>query len=206
MIRLPRSCALLCLSVSLLCACGASGAILRNGDAGATDAAVDAGATSLPADAGAAEASCTADDAGILFTFTIASSSPFCTPSSCSDWISIRAAGGASVALADPCETSCSDCQPVGCPGGCGTFIDPVTSPLTRSWNGGFYEPGTCGTGLTCVSPACALGGQYVATMCVAPPGDAGTCEPNGTGSCVEVPFAWPPSVAGQVVKGVIPF
>jgi hypothetical protein len=206
MIRLPGSCALLCLSVSLLCGCGASGTIVGNGDAGAADATADAGATSPPADAGAADASCTADDAGILFTFTIASNSAYCGPSSCSDWISIRAAGGASLALDAPCEASCSECQPVGCPGGCGMLIDPLTSPLTRSWNGSFYEPGTCGTGLTCVSPACALGGQYVATMCVAPPNDAGTCDPSGTGSCVDVPFEWPPSSAGQVVKGAIAF
>jgi hypothetical protein len=83
------------------------------------------------------------------------------------------------------------------CPGLCAA-PQPMKSPEQRTWDGTYYTSSTCGTGSSCLAPACAAPGSYVARMCahknMAP--DAGlSCNAvNQTATCVDIPFTWPPS------------
>jgi hypothetical protein len=129
-------------------------------------------------------------------------------PGTCSNqWLSIRPAGGGTLALDSFCQTPCQSCQAVACPGVCA-----VPSPLgdggtESTWDGTYALPGTCGAGSACVSQGCAPPGNYVATFCgyaQSPDASAFGCTGAATPTCVETPFVWPPPSGSPPVQGVL--
>ena len=100
------------------------------------------------------------------------------------------------------CATACTDqCQPLACPAipPCPIAGGQAVTQVALSWDGSYYEPGTCGSGTSCFSRRFVLPGRYVANMCATPgtlsQGDAGptaTCTTTGPPECVAVTFELP--------------
>jgi hypothetical protein len=164
-----------------------------------------------PADAGPDGASCVT--ATIRFEVQAASGKSFCIGGNslacATDWLTVRPAqGGDSLPIDLPCVTQCGACMPEACPASCAAPSELPAGGAMRTWNGTYYAAGTCGNGLACVTPSCALPGRYVATMCgyakTGPDTSVGACASVSTATCIDVPFAWPPAQDGAVVSGTL--
>ncbi len=163
----------------------------------------------MASDAGAADAGCVTGS--VSFELQAAPGASYClgAAGTCSgQWLDIVPAnGGASLGIDMPCETQCSECQPVACSNLCA-----VASPLGDGgaqtiWNGTYFASGTCGAGTSCVSQACAPAGNYIARFCgYAESADASTfgCAGSSTPTCIEKPFVWPPPAGSPPVQGVL--
>jgi len=96
--------------------------------------------------------------------------------------------------------TECtSQCVPQLCPGiPCISGGGQLVTQVQESWDGSYFEPGTCGAGVSCFSQRYVLPGRYLAHMCATPgtltPGDAGpsNCSHSGPQECVDVTFQLP--------------
>jgi hypothetical protein len=170
--------------------------------AGAPDARV--------ADAGSRDAGCVTGS--VSFMIVAGPDAPtYClgAPGACSsEWLSIRPAdGGASLGLEMPCETRCSDCQPVACNNLCIAAERLGDGGARTTWDGTFLTSSTCGSGTACVAEACAPAGNYVARFCgYAESSDASTfgCTGSSTPTCTETPFPWPPVPGSPPVQGIL--
>ena len=140
-------------------------------------------------------------------TFQIIGRAPpgYCVGTGCNtSWVSVKTADGQPLgAFFQGCVTTCDVCSPIVCPLAC---IAPHTldpNGETQTWNGTYYKQGTCGAGLSCVSPQCILPGTHlVATMCASPrinPDSGLFCQGSDTPRCVDVPFVFPTI---QIVTG----
>ncbi len=117
----------------------------------------------------------------------------------CPIWLSVAPAGGAPITLDEECFHSCPRPQPVPpasqsyqWDGTAYTFADPATSS-----NGGSPE----------CNETCAAPGNYVATFCVGYAGPDAGIEPapeNGSPTCTQVPFVWPPPGGYQSIDVTI--
>src|SRR4029077_8377629 len=105
------------------------------------------------------------------------------------------------------CPTLCGDqCRPQSCPAiACPIGGGQAVTQVALTWDGSYYESGTCGSGTSCLSRRFVLPGRYVANMCATPgtlsQGDASpteTCTASGTPECVAVTFKLPgpPTIA----------
>jgi len=112
------------------------------------------------------------------------------------------------------CATLCSSqCLPQSCPEiTCTSGGGVAITTIQTSWDGAYYEPGTCGRSVSCYSRRYVLPGRYVAHMCATPgtltQSDAGpsNCTPSGPQECVDVTFEIPgPPMIERALPDVAP-
>ncbi len=100
------------------------------------------------------------------------------------------------------CYTDCATCEALPCPGlACSELhgIDFTGEQLT--WDGSYFENGTCQGTTQCKQKLFATPGKYVAVMCATPgtlvdepPKQDKQCQTSGPQECVEVGFDFPSS------------
>jgi hypothetical protein len=114
------------------------------------------------------------------------------------------------------CSFDCSNqCQPHVCPPVAILCIQGggyAVTQVQQTWDGMYYEPGTCGLGTSCVSKRFVPPGRYTAHFCVTPGTVSGvqgdvtappaTCTATGPEECVDVPFELP---GPPVVEATLP-
>ena len=177
--------------------CGSTAANApADGSAGGGDATSPSDAKAGD-DAGATDAGCVTGMATFVLRASAGASTHYClgAPDTCStEWLAIRAAGSdASLAVDMPCQTMCSQCQPIGCTDQCAVPSALGDAGATTTWDGTYYASGTCGAGaMACITPACAPAGEYVATFCgYAELPDASSlpgCTGSTTPTCTDTP------------------
>ncbi|MGO9839072.1 MAG: hypothetical protein ACLP1X_33230 [Polyangiaceae bacterium] len=191
--------------------CGSSATNGPDGGAGGGDATSPADAKG--GDAMATDAGCVTGSVTFVVHVAPGSATRYClgAPDTCSsEWLSVHAAGSdASLAIDMPCQSTCSQCQPIGCTDQCA-----IPSPLgdagsSTTWDGTYYASGTCGAAaMACINPACAPAGNYVATFCGYPElPDASSlpgCTASSVPTCADTSFVWPPPAASAPVEGVL--
>lgn len=114
----------------------------------------------------------------------------------------ISSADGRAMTLnAGWCPTMCDDCAPQPCPGLACMPVGVEVTGASLTWDGTFFESGTCGAGTPCVSRRFAPAGSYVAEFCatrgsIQTPGTNGDseCVASGSPECVSVEFDLPGS------------
>jgi hypothetical protein len=122
------------------------------------------------------------------------------------NWLSLAANNGDAMAKS-PSEANLLDCTT--CEGGWAVPIGFSRSELgpkgaTQSWDGAYFDPGTCGASRSCATLRCAVPGHYVARMCacqsIPPDGDCTNPESDGV-ICLDVPFDYPAqaTIAGNL-------
>lgn len=169
-------------------ACGGAG----TGGGGGSDASL--GSVALRLEITAGKSYCTTNDG--------------CSPL---DTIRIRDQSGAFLGTyAGFCPTLCNDCQIQPCPGMACLEQGVAITGGSMSWDGSFFEPGTCGRDTACTRERFAPTGTYTAVMC-ATPGDLVTdpndpaatpqCVNTAPAECVEVEFEFP---TNEEVVGVL--
>lgn len=205
------------LVVGVLAACSGATTPLTAGDGGsgtegggATDGG---GGGDAHVRTGTCGGSLAGGDLGATISFELAATGSFCTgvPGTCDPtWLTIIDSAGKSLTYGNACETTCGECQQVGCPSIC-----PQPSPVPAegaklSWDGRIFTSNTCNGAagsLSCVDLDCAPSGQYIARMCgYRSTADGGTNACSGLTmdakpTCVDVPFEWPKTVT---VRGTL--
>jgi hypothetical protein len=148
---------------------------------------------------------CTAGTTSFHMSATNGDNADFCVGLQCStSWMTVTSMTGEDMPLEEPCETTCSNCMPIGCPALC---IAPQTmKPEGESlvWDGTFWQGSTCGAAnVSCREKACAAPGRYKVKMCAARrSSDAGPfCMAGASPSCTELEFDYPSSAP---VEGTI--
>jgi hypothetical protein len=128
----------------------------------------------------------------------------WCVGLQCSlSWMTVTSLTGESMPIELPCETTCGDCLPVGCPALC---IAPQPMKLdgeSLTWDGTYWQASTCGANVACRQKTCAAPGRYRVKMCAARrSSDAGPfCMPSATPTCTELEFDYPSSA---IVEGTL--
>jgi hypothetical protein len=110
------------------------------------------------------------------------------------NWLSVYCECGSQIDLAPTVSTTSRDCR--SCPEVWSEAVGHTSWALppdgqTHVWDGTYYQPGTCGESLQCVTPQCAAPGHYQAQMCACAPANLaqGHCSKM---SCVYVEFEYP--------------
>lgn len=142
------------------------------------------------------------------FHMTEASGTDYCVGTQCTlSWVSVKAMNGKSMSLSGGCVTTCDVCRPIACAASLACVAPQHMTPEGQSitWDGTYYEPSTCGAGLSCQDKQCAPPGRYIATMCAnrstSDAGMAGFCQAAPTPTCVDVEFDYP---TAATVEGVV--
>jgi hypothetical protein len=109
------------------------------------------------------------------------------------------------------CPLFCSEtCAPPACPG---IACLPAGLPFLEqdlTWDGQYYEGGTCGAGMACVRSTFSPPGRYLAVICATPgtiaTPDAGgnqVCTRTGEQECQERAFDLPSATPIEVTLGL---
>ena len=123
--------------------------------------------------------------------------------------ISIKDSSGKVLArFSGDCIVPCDTCELLPCPGAACLQQGFAVKDETITWDGTYFDNGTCNQTVTCVATKYAAPGKYTAVMC-ARPGDLAPdqnqtpqCTYTGPQECVEVPFDFPSS---QPYTGKLP-
>ncbi len=187
---------------------GGSGANAGTGASAGTGAQAGTGATGSGGSAGS--------QGNAKFDFQINNGKSYCRSTDGCDFssnISVKDASGTVLGRsAGFCHTPCDTCEQLPCPGiACQVLHgEPVTAEQI-TWDGSYYQGGTCNGSTQCLTKLFAPPGKYTAVMCATPgdlvddaslPSDLKACKPSGPQECVEVPFGFP---SAQTVSGSLP-
>lgn len=122
------------------------------------------------------------------------------------EWIGVRDASGAALAMFQPCELcACTECLRCGVCGMARPVVAEVVanSAYDLAWDARVFPRGNCGASTSCYRALDLAPGPYVARFCWADAVDGTGPGHQVTGvTCADVPFVFP--VAGGVVSHLV--
>jgi hypothetical protein len=196
-------------------ACTSSKAASPGSDAAVSDAAIgQSDAAIRPPDTAATDVSRTSPGM-TTFRVRFAPGASFCdsgTVCDLPDHLVIKNLAGQTITgRTQFCPLFCSEtCAPPACPGIACLPAGLGFMEQDLSWDGLYYEGGTCGAGLACVRTAFAPPGRYLAVICATsgtpsrPDGGGNSvCTMTGPRECQEVAFDLPSTTPVEVTLGL---
>jgi len=138
----------------------------------------------------------------VHIAFTVRDRHAYCRQDDCSGapLVTIRPANASTPLLLFPgtCERSCDTCRDEPCRPPVCTKMGVAVTVAELDWDGSYYEPGTCGAGVPCVTRRLAAEGHYVAEFCAARGARTNDsigvplCVDSGEHRCASVEFDYP--------------
>lgn len=204
-----------CLALAAVVGCGGSSSGSSGGGGGGSGGSGANSGTGASAGTGASGGSA-GSPGSANFDFQINNGKSYCRSTDGCDFgsnISVKDASGKVLGRsAGFCHTPCDTCEQLPCPGiACQVLHgEPVTGEQI-TWDGSYYQGGTCNGSTQCLTKLFAPPGKYTAVMCATPgdlvddaslPSDLKACKPSGPQECVEVPFDFP---SAQTVSASLP-
>lgn len=123
-------------------------------------------------------------------------------------WLTISGAtdGREYDVFAPACTPSCDNCLHQDCSFLCVALYPLQDAGLQTTWQGSYYQAGTCGAG-SCFNSFSLPSGSYYATMCayrVVPDGGDACAAAESLPTCIKLPFNWPPADDGLQLVGTL--